>query len=120
MANRNFSKVQALSKEIKIIAGRFDDADVKVSGIGYSAANSGTGVYTITLEDKYFGLIAINANVQCTSGTDDYVVSVISEDVDGVKTIVLHVAVAGVLTDLGTGDEIHFSAFLHNSSLPIV
>jgi hypothetical protein len=120
MASRNYNRVQALNKELKIIAGRVDDADAKKAGLGWSAAKSGTGVYTITLEDAYSALIAVNANIQSTAGTDDYVVSILSHDVSSAKTIVLHVAVAGTLTDLGSGDEIHFSAFLQNSSVPSV
>ena len=117
MANRNFSKVQGLNKEVKIIAGRFDDADASVAGLGFSGANTGTGTYTITLEDKYNFLLAVTAQVHSTSGTDDFVITVVGEDVDGAKTIDLEVAVAGTLTDLGTGDEIHFSAFLQNSKI---
>ena len=118
MANRNFNRMQSLNKEVKVICGRFDDADNTVKGLGFSAANSGTGVYTITLDDKYNHLLCCNANVMSTAGTDDYVVSIVSEDVEGAKTLVLHTAVAGTLTDLGSGDEIHFSLFLQNSSTP--
>lgn len=120
MANRNFSRVQGLNKEIKIIAGSFDDADAKVAGLGYTAADTGTGVYTITLDDKYNALLSITANIQSTSGTDDYVVSIAAHDVTSAKTITLHVAVAGTLTDLGAGDSIHFAAFLQNSATPSV
>ena len=120
MASRNFSRVQALNKEVKIIAGRFDDADASVAGLGFSAANTGTGTYTITLTDKYNALLAVQCQVHSTSGTDDYSVTVVGEDVDGAKTIDIEVDVAGTLTDLGSGDEIHFSAFLQNSSLPSV
>ena len=120
MASRNFSRVQGLNKGVKIIAGRFDDADAKVAGLGFSGANTGTGTYTITLEDKYNYLLACTAQVHSTSGTDDYVVTVVGEDVAGAKTIDIEVAVAGTLTNLGSGDEIHFSAFLQNSSTPSV
>jgi len=120
MANRNFKRCQTLNHEVKLICGRFDDADTSIKGLGWSAANTGTGTYTITLEDKYSHLISFTANVQSTSGTDDYSVTIVGEDVDGAKTIDIEVHVAAVLTDLGTGDQIHFMAALQNSSLPAV
>ena len=52
MANRNSNRAQALNKEVKIIAGRFD-VNGKIAGLGYSVADTGTGEYTITLEDSY-------------------------------------------------------------------
>ncbi len=120
MASRNFSRVQGLNKEIKLIAGRFDDGDTKTAGLGFSAANSTTGIYVITLEDKYNALLSLTANVQSTAGTDDFVVSIAAHDVSSAKTITLHVAVAGTLTDLGSGDELHFMAALQNSSTPSI
>ena len=120
MASRSFSKVQSLNKELKIIAGRLEDDDTKNAGLGFTGANTGTGIYTITLSDSYPALIAANANIQSTAGTDDFVVSIASHDVVSAKTIVFHVAVAGVLTNLGDTDEIHFSLFLQNSSVPSV
>ena len=120
MASRNFKRTQALNNEVKLICGRFDDADASIKGLGWSAANTGTGTYTITLEDKYPHLLSFTATVQSTSGTDDYCVTVVGEDVDGAKTINLELAVAGTLTDLGSGDQIHFMAALQNSSLPAV
>ena len=120
MASRSFNRVQALNKEVKIICGRLEDDDTKNAGLGFSGANTGTGTYTITLEDTYVALLACTATIQCTSGTDDYTVSVVSHDVSGAKTIDLEVAVAGTLTNLGDTDEIHFAAFLQNSSVPSV
>ena len=126
MANRQFSKVQALNKEVKIICGRLEDDDTKNAGLGWSGANTGTGIYTITLEDKYNALLACTATVQSTSGTDNYQLTIASHDVTAATpTIVIHVSVddglgAGVLTDLGDTDQIHFSAFLQNSAVPSV
>ena len=120
MANRNFTTTQALNKEVKIIAGRFDDIPTKKAGLGYTVANGSTGVYTVTLNDTYTALLAANATVQSTAGTDDYVATIAAHDVASAKTIVFHLAVAGTLTDLGTADELHFSAVLQNSSIPSV
>lgn len=126
MASRSFKRVQALNPEVKIIAGRLEDDATSNAGLGWSGANGATGVYTITLEDKYSALIACTATVQCTSGTDNYQLVIASHDVTAATpTIVFHVSVddglgAGVLTNLGDTDEIHFVAVLQNSSLPSV
>jgi hypothetical protein len=121
MADRQFSRVQALNKQVKIIAGRLKDDDTAQAGLGWSGADTGTGVYTITLDDSYNALLSMTANIQSTAGTDDFVVSIASHDVSAsTAVIVLHVAVAGTLTDIGTGDEIHFTAILQNSTLPSV
>ena len=120
MASRNYSNAQALNRLVKLIAGRFDDADTVVAGMGFTAANTGTGTYTITLDDKYPYLLSCVCQVQSASGTDDYNITIVSEDVAGAKTIDLEVTVAGSLTDLGAGDQVHFLAVLQNSSLPVV
>lgn len=120
MASRNFSDLQALNRHVKVIAGRLQADDTAVQGLGWSGANTDTGEYTITLDDQYNALLAFLPSVQSTAGTDDYVVSIVSEDVDGAKTIVLNTAVDGTLTDLGSGDQLHFAAFLQNSSVPSV
>jgi hypothetical protein len=86
--------------------------------LGFSGADAGTGVYTITLEDKYNALLAGTCQVQSTAGTDDYKATLISETVSSTKIITIHVDVAGTLTDLGSGDELHFAFFLQNSSTP--
>ena len=124
MANRNFNRVQALNKEIKIIAGRLEDDDTKGGGLGWTGVNTTTGIYTVTLSDKYNALIACTATVQSTTGVDNYVVTIASHDVTAATpVIVFHTQVddglgAGVLTDLGDTDEIHFIALLQNSGQP--
>ena len=121
MASRNFKRVQALNTEVKLIGGRLEDDDTKNAGLGWSGANTGTGVYVITLEDKYSALISCTATVQSTAGTDDYSVCITAHDVSAATpTITFNVAVAGTLTDLGDTDEIHWTAMLQNSSVPSV
>ena len=125
MANRNFSRMQALNKEIKVIAGRLEDDDTKNAGLGWSGANSTTGIYIITLEDKYNALIACTATIQSTTGADDYNVCIAAHDVTSAKTITVHTYKSdgdgtATLTDLGDTDEIHFAAFLQNSTTPSV
>ena len=125
MASRNFNRVQSLNKEVKIICGRLEDDDTANAGLGWSGANSTTGIYIVTLEDKYNALLACTATIQSTTGADDYNVCIAAHDVSSAKTITLHVYKSdgdgtATLTDLGDEDEIHFAAFLQNSSLPSV
>ena len=125
MANRNFNRMQALNKEVKVIAGRLEDDDTANAGLGWSGANSTTGIYIITLEDKYSALLACTATIQSTTGADDFNVCIAAHDVSSAKTITLHTYKSdgdgtATLTDLGDTDEIHFAAFLQNSSLPSV
>ena len=126
MANRNFNRMQALNKEVKVIAGRLEDDATSNAGLGWTGAATSTGVYTVTLSDSYNALIACTATIQSTTGVDNFQISIASHDVSAATaTIVFHVSKddglgAGVLTDLGDTDEIHFSAFLQNSSLPSV
>lgn len=125
MASRSFNRVQALNKEVKLIAGRLEDDDTANAGLGWSGANTGTGVYVITLDDTYNALLSCQLTVQSTTGADDYNVCVAAHDVSSAKTITVHVYKSdgdgsGTLTDLGDTDEIHFLAVLQNSSLPSV
>ncbi len=125
MASRSFNRVQALNKEVKLIAGRLEDDDTAQAGLGWSGANTGTGIYTVTLEDKYNALLSCTATIQSTTGADDFNVCIASHDVSSAKTIVFHVYKSdgdgtATLTDLGDTDEIHFLAVLQNSSLPSV
>lgn len=123
MANRTYNDVQALNKEVKIIAGRLEDDDtINGSGWGFTGANSTTGIYIITLTDAYTSLLACTATIQSTTGADDYNVCIAAHDVVSAKTITLHVYKSdgdgtSTLTDLGDTDEIHFIAMLKNSSV---
>ncbi len=116
MANRTFGDVQALNKEVKIITGRFDSSDETKAGLGWSAADSGTGKYTITLDDTYNTLLSCTANAYGSDGYE-YTVGVFSHDVASAKTVVLATAKNGTLSDLAASDEIHFVLMLQNSSV---
>jgi len=125
LANRNFNRVQALNKEVKIIAGRLEDDDTVNNGLGFSGANSTTGIYIITLDDSYVSLISCALTIQSTTGADDYNVCIAAHDVTTAKTITVHTYKSNgdgtsTLTDLGDTDEIHFIAMLANSTVPQV
>ena len=125
MANRNFSRVQGLNKELKIIAGSFSiaasgGAATKVSGLGYSVAKSATGEYTITLEDKYPALISAVATVEAATPVD-LVAQIDNHDVDAATpVVVLNLNAGAVPTEPSAVTVVNFVLILQNSSLPSV
>lgn len=73
--NSNMSSVQALNREVKIIAGIFsvDNAGnsvSKVQGLGFSVARISDGVYAVDLEDSYPFMLAGIATVQSATAAD--------------------------------------------------
>lgn len=121
MANRNFSTVQSLNREVKIIAGSFSiaasgGAATKLQGRGWSAAKSATGVYTITLEDKYTALISAVASVKAATAVD-LVAQIKSHDVSSARTVVIDLNAVATPTEPSAVTEIHFVLFLRNSSV---
>lgn len=123
MANRYFYNVQAMNKEIKIIAGHFDAvaaSATKVQGLGYTVAKTGTGEYTITLDDPYNALISGQVTVEDSTPVD-LVAQIDNHDVTGtVKTVVINLLAAASPTNGAATTKIHFALFLQNSSLPSV
>jgi len=117
MANRNFSRIQALNHEVKIIAGNFSVAAgvaTKVQGIGWSVANSGTGEFTVTLEDGYVALLAANAMIEDAGGVN-LAVQLDSYDVVTAKTVVFNTVVGA--TPTATDCIVHFTLLLRNSEV---
>lgn len=112
MANRNFTRAQALNKEVKILAGTFTDT-AKTQGLGYTVANTGTGEYTVTLDDAYPAILSVTAN--CSKADSHVVVVSITGSV-----IVLHVVADTVETDLVSAEFLCFTVIAQNSSLPSV
>jgi hypothetical protein len=65
MASRTFYGVQALTRELKPMPLSFDtngsSSPVTPKGKGFTVARTGTGQYTITLQDQYDDLISVSA-----------------------------------------------------------
>jgi len=124
MASRNFNPLQALNPEVKIIAGSFSiaasgGAATKVSGLGYSVAKSNTGVYTITLADKYSSMVSAVATVQAATAVD-LVAQVKSIDVNSAGTVVLNINAGATPTEPAAVTVVNFMFALQNTSLPVV
>lgn len=121
MANRNFSRVQALNHEVKIIAGCFSiaasgGAATVVQGLGFSVAKTTTGVYTVTLQDSYVALLSANLQVKAATAVD-LVAQVKSYDVTTAKTIVIDLNAGATPTEPSAVTEIHFALYLRNSTV---
>lgn len=125
MANRNFSRVQGLNKELKLIAGSFSiaasgGAATKVTGLGYSVAKSATGEYTITLEDRYKALVSATATVQAATAVD-LVAQIDNHDVSAATpVVVLNLNAAATPTEPAAVTVVNFLLVLQNSSTPSV
>lgn len=68
MANRSFKEPKSYVRNLQLVAGSFQvggtGAPASLRGLGFSAARTNTGLYTITLNDVYAtGMIQ---SVQCT------------------------------------------------------
>lgn len=123
MANRNFNRKQALSKEIKEIYAEITiGAAGAVASIGEnvgveSVAETSTGVYTLTLQDKYMDLMQASVSIQSASA-QDLIAQLQSQDVAGAKTVVFRTqTAAAVAAEPASGSVIRLCLDLKNSSV---
>lgn len=105
MANRNFHRVQSLSRESKTVYAKASvvsnvSEKSKNDSVGVESVTvSGTGVVTVKLEDKYNSLL--HASIQSVgSATVDNMFVITSEDVAGTKEIVFQNVEAGAAADI--------------------
>ena len=123
MANRNFHRVQSLSREAKILHAKVaigatgaptldSNASVGVASISRDSA----GVYIITLDDKYNSLLGFKV-MQQAAAAEDLTFQIESEDVDGAKTIQFQCKAAAVETDPSDGSSLFIEIVLKNSSV---
>jgi hypothetical protein len=122
MANRNFSRKQALEREVKEIYAQITigaaGAVTATSGEGVaSAAETSTGVYTLTLQDKYMGLMQADVSIQ-SAAAQDLIAHLQSQDVAGAKTIVFRTqTAAAVAAEPSSGSILRVRLDLKNSSV---
>lgn len=127
MANRNFNRFQALTKEAKAL---FAQVAIGASGaptinaaksLGVtSVARNSAGNYTITLDDKYNDLLQITESRQLAAGAPAALGGMIvrSQDVSAAKTIVVQfVDAAGAAIDPASGTTLRLELILKNSSV---
>lgn len=123
MASRNFSRMQALEREVKVLyvkaaigasgAPTIDSSTQK--GVA-SIARTATGDYTITLDDKYQALMHVSV-IQLEADDEDLTFQVAAEDVDGAKTVQIICKAAAVPTDPSSGSSLLIRMDLRNSTV---
>jgi hypothetical protein len=118
MANRTFYPVQALDREVKWLFGEVTigaaGAVTSETSHGFSTARTGTGLYTITLQDAYPELLASSAIVLKSSLANAFF-ELVSRDPATKSAVLRHVAV-GVAADPASGDKFQVMLALKNSN----
>mgnify|MGYP006402655225 FL=1 len=124
MASRVFRNVQALNPELKIVTGSFTtngssspDSDNN-TGKGWSVARSGTGEFTVTLEDTYPALLSGNCSLGLNAAGDSKV-QFGAIDVVTAKTIVIRTITGTAAADIAANDNnrVHFTLCLRNTDI---
>lgn len=121
MANRDFKPVKALEREVVIIGGRvsFTNGAATVSeGSGFTCSAMASGVFTVTLSDKYSDLLYCHATTVGAGGPERYI-ELTAHDVSSAKTLafVSNDADDAITDDADADQEVQFIAFLKNSSV---
>ena len=125
MAARNFQKGGVLTLQrdpVKIWAkgtGAATDALTALVSAGggvVSIDQTGTGLYTVLLADKYEKLLMVSGCVIDPTGPDEWVVQVAAESVASAKTINLQIFKGGALADLSTDEKLLLEITLANTS----
>jgi len=119
MANRTFQDVQAVSREVKILATTISGVNsgtcTATPSLGISEVKQATGDVTITLEDKYNQLLCAQVTLgDSATGPGALTAAKIkSADVKGAKTVVIDTTGAA-----NANDQLHVTLFLKNTSVP--
>lgn len=123
MANRNFSRFQALEKEVKAIHAKVAIGAAgaptldAVNSKGFkSIVRTAAGQYTVTLEGTWNRLLDVHATIISATAQDSEV-QVASETVASTKTVVIRTLTAATATDLSTGTTLLLKLELKNSSV---
>jgi len=119
MANRYFNQLcltptkRHVKLEGKIALSAAAAVDSNSIPLSASVAKSGTGEYTITLQDKYVELRSCQLSMLTT---EDVQARIKSHDV-ATKTYVIETATAGSPADVSAAAEIHVSFSFRDSSV---
>ena len=121
MANRHFNgPVQSLWHKPVLVGGKIAlsaAAAVSSSTIkGASVAKTGIGEYTITLEDKYSGIIGASL-VAVDNSALDLSLEIASVDVSGAGTLKIITKIAATAANVTEALDILVTLHLNNSSV---
>jgi hypothetical protein len=91
-----------------------------IASITNDTTNAGTaGLYTITMQDEWAGLLMADFCVIDATTPDDWEVSIVSEGVGTDKTIVIQVFKGGTAAHLSADEKLLFElTFSQTASLP--
>lgn len=120
MANRLWQQFfYSFTKGLVGVHGYVDiaaDASVATSAVrGGVVTKTGTGVYTLTLQDKYVAVESVQLTFQAATAVD-LVPQIVSVDVVSAGTIVFRLCAAAVATDPSAACRVNIAVLLKNST----
>ena len=121
MGARNLNRVQfTLERDVVRIFGRCTGGDTSnptgVKGKGVTSIARTANTLTITLADKWNGLLMFNANVIDSGTPDDWEFVLSAETVASTKTLVVKVFKGGTAADLPTTAVLLFEVVVCNNA----
>lgn len=121
MANRFLQQfLFSFTHKLTVVQGYVDiaaDASVSSSNIvGGTVTKTGTGQYTLTLQDAYYAPVAIHATLQAATAVD-LVPQVVSQSVDSSKTVVVKLLAGSTATDPSAVCRLYLTVFTRDSSV---
>lgn len=124
MANRNLAPLKGtLERGVVVLAGILDihsDATVLSTSFfaGGAFTKTGTGEYTLTLEDKFTELLACSLTLEAATPVD-LVPQIDNTDVSSAKTIVFNTLAAATATNASAVCKVHVVLYLRDSSVTV-
>lgn len=121
MANRLFKEVQSLDSEVKVLYGAVtfgaSGAVSSVSANGFTVTKpAGTGLYDVTLSDKYGALLGVDSMLFNNGTTANSHVQLNSDFASG-NAFQFQFFTAGVAANALTGQKLYITIHLRNSAL---
>ena len=122
MANRDFKDVQALEREVKILAFRLTGINggppVATPNTGIASVAQAGGDITITLEDKYSSLLSCQLTLGATDGAAAATLAAYETDtVSSAGTMTFYTVTGGSAADPTNGATLLMVFDVKNSSV---
>lgn len=122
MANRTFQSIQALDREVKILLGTVtfgaSGAVDSIDALGFTVAKpTGTGLYRITLADKYGSLLWVGLTLYNGGTAADSKLQLAAELTGGNTADFQNVTTASA-ANATSGHKAYITLFVRNSGLP--
>lgn len=120
MANRNYTDSKVLARGLVLLHGNVTiaaDASVGTSTFpGGTFTKTGTGEYTLTLEDSYVSLLGAQASLLAATAVD-LVPQIKSADVVTAKTVTINLNAGATPTNPAAACTLYLSLALKNSTV---